>query len=341
MSDPAPPDRIGHYRILRKLGQGGVGVVYAAHDERLDRSVAVKLICGVPDDQTARTRFWREARAAARVNHPNICQLYEIGEDRQTLFIAMELLEGESLADRLARGPVALADAIPILLDILAALDAIHAKGVVHRDLKPSNVFISAHGVKLLDFGLAKTSDAAAVDSIEATASALSQHGLIIGTPKYMSPEQVRGFHVDNRSDIFAAGAILFEMLSGRSAFVGETMIDVLHAVAYEEPPQLGGGAGLTASNVVVQRALAKDPRDRYSSVASMAQELRAVHESSRGDAGLAVAVPVPTKSWLIVLPFRVLRADPDAEFLAFGLADAITSSLHGLQSLGVRSSAV
>jgi serine/threonine protein kinase/tetratricopeptide (TPR) repeat protein len=341
MSDTALPDRIGHYRIVRKLGQGGMGVVYAAHDERLDRPVAVKLIGGLPDDQAARTRFWREARAAARVSHPNICQLYEIGEDGQTLFIAMELLQGESLADRVARGPVALCDTIPILLDILAALDALHAKGVVHRDLKPSNVFITPHGVKLLDFGLAKASDASLAESIEATATALSQQGVIMGTPKYMSPEQVRGSQVDNRADVFAAGAILFEMLSGRSAFAGESLIEVLHAVAYENAPQLGGGPALAAANVIVQRALAKDPRDRYPTVAFMAQELRALPESARSGNSLAVAAPARPKSWLIVLPFRVLRSDPDAEFLAFGLADALASSLCGLQSLGVRSSAV
>jgi eukaryotic-like serine/threonine-protein kinase len=340
MSDTALPDRIGHYRIVRKLGQGGMGIVYAAHDERLDRAVAVKVIGGVLDDQAARTRFWREARAAARVNHPNICQLYEIGEDRQTLFIAMELLQGESLADRVARGPVALADTIPILLDILAALDALHANSVVHRDLKPSNVFITPHGVKLLDFGLAQASASSVVDSIDVTASALSQRGLIVGTPKYMSPEQVRGSKVDNRADVFATGAILFEMLSGQSAFTGETFIDVLHAVAYEEPPQLDGGPALAAANVIVQRALAKDPRDRYPTVGSMAQELRALREHTRRDDG-AATVPDQPKSWLIVLPFRVLRSDPDAEFLAFGLADAVTSSLCGLQSLGVRSSPV
>ena len=341
MSDTALPDRIGHYRIVRKLGQGGMGIVYAAHDERLDRPVAVKVIGGVSDDQAARARFWREARAAARVSHPNICQLYEIGEDRQTLFIAMELLQGEALADRVARGPVALSDTIPILLDILAALDALHAKSIVHRDLKPSNVFITPHGVKLLDFGLAKASESSVADSIAETASALSQQGMIMGTPKYMSPEHVRGSQVDNRADVFAAGAILFEMLSGRSAFAGETLIEVLHAVAYEEPPQLDGGPALAAANVIVQRALAKDPRDRYPTVASMAQELRALRESTRRDNGLAVTVPAQPKSWLIVLPFRVLRSDPDAEFLAFGLADAVTSSLCGLQSLGVRSSAV
>src|SRR5206468_13083974 len=148
--------RIGPYVIERKLGEGGMGVVYAARDERLQRTIALKTLSALAGDPTARQRFWREARAAASVNHPNVCQIYEIGEDQGELFIAMELLEGEGLADRLRRGPLSVAEAVPIGLDVLAALAALHARGIVHRDLKPSNVFLTAHGVKLLDFGLAR-----------------------------------------------------------------------------------------------------------------------------------------------------------------------------------------
>jgi eukaryotic-like serine/threonine-protein kinase len=336
MGETSLPDRIGHYRIVRKLGQGGMGIVYAAHDERLDRLVALKVISDAPDDELARKRFWREARAAARVNHPNICQLYEIGEHRETLFIAMELLQGESLADRIARGPVPLAEAVRICLDMLAALDALHAQGIVHRDLKPSNVFLATHSVKLLDFGLAKATDQPLANALDETTGQLTYPGVILGTPRYMSPEQVRGCSIDTRTDVFAAGAILFEMLSGQPAFAGKTVVDVLHAVAFEQPPALGGAPGVDAVSLVVRRALAKDPGDRYPTVSSMAQELRAVRSDDT-----ATAVHVQRMSWLIVLPFRVFRSDPEAEFLAFGLADAITSSLSGLQSLGVRSSAV
>src|SRR5687767_9442959 len=137
------PSRIGHYAIVRKLGEGGMGVVYAARDERLERSVAVKMMSSLADDETARRRFWREARAAASVNHPNICQLYEIGEDAGELFIAMELLEGRPLAARLQEGPTSVAEMLPIALGILAALQALHARGIVHRDLKPSIVFLT------------------------------------------------------------------------------------------------------------------------------------------------------------------------------------------------------
>ncbi|MGH6915896.1 MAG: serine/threonine-protein kinase, partial [Geminicoccales bacterium] len=142
------PARIGHYALAHKLGEGGMGVVYAARDERLERTVAIKTMSAVGRDDSARKRFWREARAAASVNHPNICQIYEIGEDAGELFMTMELLEGEVLADRLVRGPMSATDAMPVALDILAALAALHARGIVHRDLKPSNVFLTPHGVK-------------------------------------------------------------------------------------------------------------------------------------------------------------------------------------------------
>ena len=150
------PERIGRYAIERKLGEGGMGVVYAARDDRLERTIAVKTLTAPASDETARQRLWREARAAASVNHPNICQIYEIGEDGGRLFIAMELLEGEALAERLRQGPLTAAQALPIGLGMLAALSALHARGIVHRDLKPSNVFLTAHGVKVLDFGLAR-----------------------------------------------------------------------------------------------------------------------------------------------------------------------------------------
>src|SRR6185436_17920862 len=165
-------------------------VVYAARDERLERTVALKTMSSLAQDETARKRFWREARAAASVNHPNVCQLYEVGEDGGALFIAMELLEGESLGDRLRRGPFSVADAVPVGLAVLAALSALHARGIVHRDLKPSNVFLGAHGVKLLDFGLARPSDPEGALALS-SATQLTRTGMVVGTPRYMAPEQV------------------------------------------------------------------------------------------------------------------------------------------------------
>ena len=170
-----------------------MGVVYAARDERLERTVALKMLSLV--DDTARQRFWREARAAASVNHPNVCQIHEIGEDGGSLFISMELLEGESLADRLRRGPLTVSDALPIALGMLAALSALHNRGLVHRDLKPSNVFLTPHGVKLLDFGLARLEEA----TWRKPEVALTQSGVVVGTPHYMAPEQAMGESVDER----------------------------------------------------------------------------------------------------------------------------------------------
>src|SRR5918992_482537 len=213
-----PPTRVAHYVIERKLGEGGMGVVFAARDERLDRTVAIKMMSSFGGDETARRRFWREARAAASVNHPNICQLYDIGEDEGALFIAMELLEGESLGERLARGALTVSEAIPIALGVLAALAALYARGILHRDLKPSNVFLTAHGVKLLDFGLARPADPALAQSLSSSGN-LTRSGMLIGTPGYMAPEQLTAEELDARTDLFAVGAILFEMLAGRPAF--------------------------------------------------------------------------------------------------------------------------
>ena len=326
------PARIGHYAITRKLGQGGMGVVYAARDERLERSVALKTMSSVARDETARKRFWREARAAASVNHPNICQIYEIGEDTGELFIAMELLEGEALADRLRRGPLSVSETMPIGFGMLAALSALHARGVVHRDLKPSNVFLTPHGVKLLDFGLARPMLERSLISV----TGLTTPGIVMGTPRYMAPEQVSGESVDARSDLFAAGAILFELLAGRPAFDGHTVVEILHATLYEQPPALTGSPAVAAVDRVIRHALAKQPAERPASAEAMAEELRAV----RGVDGDDTPTLARALTRLVVLPFRVLRPDPETDFLAFSLPDAIATSLSGIGSLIVRSSA-
>ncbi|HJU69436.1 MAG TPA: protein kinase [Gemmatimonadaceae bacterium] len=329
------PDRIGHYAIDRKLGEGGMGVVYAARDERLERIVALKMMLSLGDDETARRRFWREARAAASVNHPNICQLYEIGEDGGELFIAMEFLEGEALSARLRRGPLSVAEATSITLAMLAALSALHARGIVHRDLKPSNVFLTPHGVKLLDFGLARPADPGVARSLDSDAS-LTQTGMLVGSPGYMAPEQLTAEGLDARSDLFAVGAILFEMLAGRPAFSGNNFIDTLHATLHEQPPALTGSPTVAAVDRVIRRALAKHPGDRPASADAMADELRAVH----GIHGAEAATLARALTRLVVLPFRNLRPDPETDFLAFSLPDAIATSLSGIGSLVVRSSA-
>jgi eukaryotic-like serine/threonine-protein kinase len=322
---------VGHYRIVRPLGEGGMGLVYVAEDTKLDRRVAIKMLRAAGGDPTARERLWREARAAASVSHPNVCQLYEIGEAGGELFIAMELLEGEPLSARIGRGPVPLAETTTITLQLLAALATLHARGLIHRDLKPSNIFLTPHGCKLLDFGLSR-----AMDPPDATVThvQLTQAGRIVGTPDYMSPEQARGEAVDARTDIFSLGVIVFEMLSGTRPFGGESTVDVLHRVIHEQPPALAGSPGIAALDRIVRKALAKPRGDRYPSAAAMAEDIRAV--DARPDTGAPAEARRVTR--LIVLPFRALRLDPDTDFLAFSLPDAITSSLSGLPSLVVRS---
>ena len=330
--DTAVPVRIGHYLVSHALGQGGMGVVFAAHDERLDRGVAVKRMTSL-GDETARKRFWREARVAASVNHPNVCQIYEIGEDAGELFIAMELLEGAVLSERLRGGPLHLVETVPIALEMLSALTALHSRGIVHRDLKPSNVFLTAHGVKLLDFGLARPEREVSISD----ATHLTGTGLMVGTPRYMAPEQIAGEAVGPATDLFATGAILFEMLAGRPAFTGRTLVDILHATQYEQPPALTGSPAIAAVDRVIRKALAKRGEDRPASAEVMAEELRAV----RGIDATGVHTLAHTFTRLVVLPFRVLRPDPETDFLAFSLPDAITSSLSGIGSLVLRSSAV
>jgi serine/threonine protein kinase len=333
---PKPsPSRIGHYVITGKLGQGGMGIVYSARDERLERMVALKTISSVSVDETARRRFWREARAAASVNHPNVCQLFEIGEDQGELFIAMELLEGESLAERLQRGAMTVAETMPIALGMLAALSALHARGVIHRDLKPSNVFLTSHGVKLLDFGLARTNEPELARSMVGVGE-LTDPGMVVGTPRYIAPEQIAGDPIDARSDLFAAGVILFEMLAGRPTFGGRNVIEILHATLHEQPPALTGSPAIAAIDRVIRRALAKRPADRFESADAMAEELRTL----RGVFGEEKPALAHTLTRLVVLPFRVLRPDPETDFLAFSLPDAISTSLARFGSLTVRSSA-
>ena len=332
-----PLERIGHYRILRKLGEGGMGIVYEAHDERLDRRVAIKAIRPTEADELSKKRLWKEARAAARINHPGICQLHEIAEDEHTnsLFLVMELLEGASLDRRLKEGPLPLPEALQITSAILLALQALHAAGIVHQDLKPSNVFLAAHGVKLLDFGLAHVREASPLSAAEADATAsLTVRDALVGTPCYMAPEQVNGGCVGPPADLFAVGCILFEMLAGRRCFSGPSVIEVLHAVLYDRPPALTGSPALTAADRVIRHALEKQPQDRYASAQAMWEALRDV-EFQQGS-GTVAQCRVITR--LMVLPFRILRHNEASDFLAVGLPDAITSALGGIDSVVVRS---
>src|SRR6266567_6690149 len=254
---------ISHYRILEKVGSGGMGVVYKAEDLRLGRFVALKFLPEeLSHDTKSLERFRREARAASALNHPNICTIYEVGEHEGQHFIAMELLEGETLATRIGRGPLPLAEAMRIALGLLAALQVLHLKELVHRDLKPSNMFLTDNGVKIIDFGLAHLPRA----DPTVTQTQLTTPGLLTGTPNYMSPEHLLGHAITPASDLFAAGAIIFEMLSKRRAFTGRSAVETFHAIQYGQPPTLSGSPAIAAVDRVIRRALAKEPKQRYPS---------------------------------------------------------------------------
>ncbi|MGO8733108.1 MAG: protein kinase domain-containing protein [Terriglobia bacterium] len=327
--------QVGHYQIRRKIGEGGMGVVYEGWDERLGRAVAIKTVREASKSGDARSRLWREARSLARVSHPRVCQVFDVLEDGKDLFLVLEFLDGRSLADRIASGPITTSEAVSIERQILEALEALHDLGIAHRDLKPSNVFLTRHGAKLLDFGLARsTAPRLAVDA-DQTASALTAPGLIVGTPQYMAPEQASGGVVGPAVDIFAAGCILYEMLTGKRAFKGASWVNVLYEVLYHDPPLLSGSREIEALDHVLRLAIAKRPEDRYSAAREMLDAVNAVSLSG----STAHASQIRTVMRLIALPFRLLKRDEETDFLAFSLPDAISSSLSGIDSVIVRSS--
>ena len=297
--DASRPVRIGRYLVTDTLGEGGMGVVYAALDEQLERPLAVKVLRHESaDDPTARERFWREARLAASVNHPHICQLYEIGESDGRLFMAMERLEGEPLAARLRRGPMPVAETVQSGLEVLAAVEALHRRGITHRDLKPSNIFLTAHGAKVLDFGVSLG------QAGDLTRLPLTSPGALVGTPKYMAPEQVLGHVATASADLFAMGAILYEMLAGAAAFDADGVHAVMEKVLHGDVPTLAGAPEIAAVDRVIHRALAKSPQQRYASAAAMADDLRTALVPGRSEESPG-ARPVTR---LMVLPFRLLQ---------------------------------
>jgi serine/threonine-protein kinase len=262
----ALPTRIGRYRILGVLGRGAMGVVYRGRDEGLDRDVAVKVMAMAGAPPEARERFLREARSVARLQHPNIVVIYELGEHDSVPFMAMELLEGRDLQRAIAAGlrpdPRA---TLPIVLQVLAGLGHAHDQGIVHRDVKPSNVFLPrGRPAKVMDFGVARL------------AAGTTAAGTMVGTPNYMSPEQVRTGLVDGRSDLFSAGLILYELVTGEKVYVADNVVSLLYKIAHE-PPALAGlpsGPRWQRLRTVVGRALAREPEDRYPDARSMADEL-------------------------------------------------------------------
>ena len=332
--------QLGPYRVLDKLGEGGMGIVYEAFDERLERKVALKIINPELLDATMRKRFWREARTAAGVSHPNLCQVFDVVDHDGDLYLAMELLQGETLAERLTRGPLSVHDTVSVTLGALAALQALHERDIVHRDVKPANLFLTPHGVKLLDFGLStKAPTEPLTGVVVGAAEPLTMAGVLIGTPNYMAPEQVRGQAATPVTDLFSVGAMMFEMITGRRAFDGASALDILRAVEMTNPPALTGSPLLVRVDRVLHVACAKQPSERYPSAAMMAQALLPALQSGDGAASAREEPEISEVRRLMVLPFRPLRPDPDSDFLAISLPDAITHSLSGLDSLVVRTS--
>jgi serine/threonine protein kinase len=326
------------YRIEKVLGEGGMGRVFEAVDSQLGRRVALKVIREELVDPVSRKRFFREARAAAALSHPNACQLYEIEEHEAQPFLVMELLEGEPLSARLERGPLSKEDAIELLLPLMDALGAMHGAGLVHRDLKPSNVFLTEQGVKLLDFGLARGTER----SDNVTVSALTVPGAVTGTMRYMAPEQLTGDPVDARTDIFALGVMLFEMVTGRIPFGAESNVDWLQAVLRDDPPSVEDPA-LKVLDPIISRALQRRPADRYERIDEMASELRAALEkdtdTSRAEVGVKHDGASGTSA--VVLPFRVLPADPEIAILEQSLPEELTGRLSKQPDLRVLSNRV
>ena len=284
-------DRLGPYEIQAAIGAGGMGEVYRARDTRLGRTVAIKVLpAGAAADRERRRRFEHEARAASALNHPNICVLHDIGSHEGTDFLVMEYLEGQSLAERVANGPLPLGEVLEFGGQIAAALDSAHRQGIVHRDLKPGNVILAKTGAKLLDFGVAKLRTPGALSpavqtSLPTQESPLTGGGAVLGTLGYMAPEQLEGKEADARSDLFAFGAVLYEMLTGKRAFEGSSPASVIAAILDREPPPASSLLATTpaALDRLIQRCLAKNPEHRWDSAHDVAEELRWIGETGSG----------------------------------------------------------
>jgi serine/threonine-protein kinase len=293
-----PGARLGPYEVVSAIGAGGMGEVYRARDTRLDRTVAIKVL---PENHGAdpqfRERFDREARAISQLDHPHICALYDVGDQAGTAYLVMQYLEGETLADRLAKGALQLDQALTIAIEVGSALDKAHRAGIVHRDLKPGNIMLTKTGAKLLDFGLAKsTSPMAAVAGLSAlptTPPNLTAQGTIVGTFQYMAPEQIEGQEADARTDIFAFGAVLYEMVTGKKAFTGKTHASLISSILKDEPRPIAELQPLTPLQLdhIVGRCLAKDPDERWQSAADLTRELRWIHDS--GASARVAAAPL------------------------------------------------
>jgi serine/threonine protein kinase/tetratricopeptide (TPR) repeat protein len=333
--------RLGPYEILAPLGSGGMGEVYRARDTRLGREIAVKILpSGFAANPERMRRFEAEARTASRLNHPNVVTIHDIGRENEIAFIAMELVDGESLRELLSRGAMPVREAIPIAAQIADGLARAHAAGIVHRDLKPENVMLAAGSlVKVLDFGLARSERDRDAPSEAPTIDARTAAGTVLGTIGYMAPEQARGGRADARSDIFSLGAILYEMLSGRRAFSGETAVATLASIISSEPADLSGlDAAPAPLAAIIRRCLEKDPERRFSSAHDLALQLRDLLAAPA--AAAAPRAPSRPRKKAIdsvaVLPLVDASPESESEYLADGVTESIIHVLSELPRLQV-----
>jgi len=312
-------ETLGSYRLIDRLGAGGMGEVWRAEDTRLLREVAIKILSErIANDPEWKARFLREARTIAQMNHPNIATIYSIEQEAEKLFIVMELVEGESLATVLARGPLQPKEAVAIIKQVAEALAEAHEKGVVHRDVKPDNIIVGKRSVKVLDFGIAKQ----VVSTGEAPT--LTQAGLIVGTPFYMSPEQALGRPVDTRSDLFSLGVVLYEAVTGKRPFEGESVTETMMNIIMQEPPDLGAVTPSAPASLVevVNRALQKKPERRFGSAGEMVDALsqvdfarptaKAPPKPARVDAPTVAMPSAPQPEQAPIPGQRALVADDD-----------------------------
>ena len=342
------PQQIGPYKVVKSLGAGGMGEVYLAHDERLERPVAVKLLSGYGLAEAERIRrFRREALAASALNHPNILTIYEIGEADGKNFIATEFVEGETLLDLIRSGPVSVKTAIDLTIQIAGALSVAHAAGIIHRDIKPANIMVRPDGLaKVLDFGIAKydeTQRPISGDQSQLETAA----GTVIGTAAYMSPEQARGYPIDQRTDLWSLGVILYELLTGVRPFQGETVMDTIAAVIERHPAPLAkyGTVAPDLFEGIVFKALQKNRDERYQSANQLLEDLKTLArtvESADASApnraastSQIVSRPGPPIS-VAVLPFVNMSADPENEYFCDGLSEELLNALTRIENLKV-----